>query len=214
MSMTLIAIFAVLAALGVPLAVALGLGTLVTLWWFNLPISMITSTMASSINSFLLIAVPLFILAGQIMERGGLSERIFDAAEAMVGRFRGGLGHVNIATSFIFGGISGSSVADIASLGPIEIRSMTSRGYPLPYSAALTLITSTMATLVPPSILIIVAAAAAGQSVGGALAGGLGPGLLLAVALALYNYFVSRKRGAWDEPCSGRCLQWALRSSF
>lgn len=217
MSITLIAIFAVLAALGVPLAVALGLGTLVTLWWFDLPISMITSTMASSINSFLLIAVPLFILAGQIMERGGLSERIFDAAEAMVGPFRGGLGHVNIATSFIFGGISGSSVADIASLGPIEIRSMTSRGYPLPYSAALTLITSTMATLVPPSILIIVAAAAAGQSVGGALAGGLGPGLLLAVALALYNYFVSRKRGygtrtAFDVGRMGRALFRALPS--
>jgi tripartite ATP-independent transporter DctM subunit len=156
---------------------------------------MITQTMGTSINSFLLIAVPLFILAGHIMDRGGLSERIFDAAEAAVGRFRGGLGHVNIASSFVFGGISGSSVADIASLGPITIRAMTTRGYPLPYSAALTLITATLATLVPPSILIIVAAASAGQSVGAALAGGLGPGILLALALAVYNYLVSRKRG-------------------
>jgi tripartite ATP-independent transporter DctM subunit len=195
MSLTLLLCFGVLAALGVPLAVALGLGTVITLQVYGLPMSMITQTLATSINSFLLIAVPLFILAGQIMERGGLSERIFDAAEAMVGRFRGGLGHVNIASSFVFGGISGSSVADIASLGPITIKSMTSRGYPLPYSAALTLITATLATLVPPSILIIVAASAAGQSVGAALAGGLGPGILLAGLLAIYNYVVSRKRG-------------------
>ena len=133
MSLTLLGVFAVLAFLGVPLAVALGLGTLATLWWYQLPLSMITQSMATSINSFLLIAVPLFILAGQIMERGGLSERIFDAAEALIGRFLGGLGHVNIASSFVFGGISGSSVADIASLGPITIRSMTTRGYPRPY---------------------------------------------------------------------------------
>lgn len=195
MSLTLLGIFALLAILGVPLAVALGLSTLTVLWWFSLPISMITQTMATSINSFLLIAVPLFIMAGLIMERGGLSERIFDAAEGLIGRFRGGLGQVNIASSFVFGGISGSSVADIASLGPITIRSMTSRGYPLPYAAALTMITSTLATLVPPSILIIIAAAAAGQSVGGALAGGLGPGVLLALSLALYNYWLSRRRG-------------------
>lgn len=217
MSLTLLALFFVLAILGVPLAVALGLSTLSVLWWFGLPISMITQTMATSINSFLLIAVPLFIMAGLIMERGGLSERIFDAAESLIGRFRGGLGQVNIASSFVFGGISGSSVADIASLGPITIRSMTSRGYPRPYSAALTLITATLATLVPPSILIIIAAAASGQSVGGALAGGLGPGILLALALALYNYWVSRRRGygtkvAFDPRRAARAMLRALPS--
>ena len=217
MSLTLLGVFAILAVLGVPLAVALGLGTLSVLWWFGLPISMITQTMATSINSFLLIAVPLFIMAGLIMERGGLSERIFDAAEALIGRFQGGLGQVNIASSFVFGGISGSSVADIASLGPITIRSMTSRGYPLPYSAALTLITATLATLVPPSILIIIAAAAAGQSVGGALAGGLGPGILLALSLAAYNYWVSRRNGygdrvAFDARRASRSLLRALPS--
>ena len=195
MSLFVLVAFAVLALLDVPLSLSLGVAVVATMWFFDLPLSMITQTMATSINSFLLIAVPLFILAGQIMERGGLSERIFDAAEAVVGRFRGGLGHVNIASSFVFGGISGSSVADIASLGPISIRAMTSRGYPLPYSAALTLITATLATLVPPSILIIIAAASAGQSVGAALAGGLGPGLLLAFVLAFYNAVISRRRG-------------------
>jgi tripartite ATP-independent transporter DctM subunit len=195
MSLWLLIIFACLALLGIPLSLSLGLAAVATLWWFDFPLSMVTQAMGSSINSFLLIAVPLFILAGQIMERGGLSERIFDAAEAAIGRFRGGLGHVNIASSFVFGGISGSSVADIASLGPISIRAMTTRGYPRPYSAALTMITATLATLVPPSILIIVAAASAGQSVGAALAGGLGPGLLLAFALASYNAFTSHRHG-------------------
>jgi len=208
MSLLLLGIFIVLAIAGTPLAVALGLSTAITLWWFDFPLSMVTQAMASSINSFLLIAVPLFILAGQIMERGGLSERIFDAAETVIGRFRGGLGSVNIVSSFVFGGISGSSVADIASLGPITIRAMTSRGYPLDYSAALTLITATLATLVPPSILIIIAAASAGQSVGAALAGGLGPGLLLACTLAFYNYIVSRRRGY------GKVLAFDHRRSF
>jgi len=195
MSTMLFVVFVVLALLGVPVSLSLGVAAVGTLWYYDLPLSMITQTMATSVNSFLLISVPLFILAGQIMERGGLSERIFDASEAMVGRFRGGLGHVNIVSSFIFGGISGSSVADIASLGPITIRAMTSRGYPVPYSAALTLITSTLATLVPPSILMIVAASSSGQSVGAALAGGLGPGLLLAGLLAVYNTFISKRLG-------------------
>ncbi len=217
MSLTLVALFILFAILDVPLAVALGLASAATLWWFDMPLSMITQSMATSINSFLLIAVPLFILAGQIMERGGLSERIFDAAEALVGRLPGGVGHVNIASSFVFGGISGSSVADIASLGPITIRSMTARGYPKPYSAALTLITATLATLVPPSILIIVAAASAGQSVGAALAGGLGPGVLLAVALAVYNTVVSRRKGygkitTFDMGVSARAIYRALPS--
>ena len=207
MSLTLFVLFVIFALLAVPLSVSLGLATATTLLWYGLPLSMVTQSMASSINAFLLIAVPLFIAAGQIMERGGLSERIFDAAEAAVGRFRGGLGHVNIASSFVFGGISGSSVADIASLGPITIRSMTTRGYPLPYSAALTLITATLATLVPPSILIIVAAASAGQSVGGALAGGLGPGVLLALSLAACNYVIACRRGY------GEVVRFGMRGS-
>ena len=194
MSLALILVFLGLAALGVPLAVALGLGAVATLWLYHLPLSMITQSMTTSINSFLLIAVPLFVLAGHIMEHGGLSERIFGAAEAVVGRFRGGLGHVNILSSFVFGGISGSSVADVASLGPMTIRAMTTRGYPKTYAAALLLITSTLATLVPPSILMIVAAAAAGQSIGKALAGGLGPGLLLALSLFVYNWAIARAR--------------------
>lgn len=195
MSWCLVALFAVLTLAGIPLAVALGLAAVCTLWLYDLPIAVVAQSMYTSVNSFLLIAVPLFILAGRLMEQGGLSERLFAAADAVVGRLRGGLGHVNILASFVFGGISGSAVADVASLGPLEIKAMTSRGYDRRYSAALTMITATLASLVPPSILMIIAAAAAGQSVGGALAGGLGPAVLLAIALFAANAIIARRQG-------------------
>ena len=198
MSWLLLGTFFGLSLLGIPLAVSLGLAAVITLIISGLPLSIVAQAMYTSVNSFLLIAVPLFILAGHVMERGGLSERIFEAANAVVGRWRGGLGHVNILASFIFGGISGSAVADVASLGPLEIRAMTERGYPRPYAAALTMTTATLASIVPPSILMIIAASAAGQSVGGALAGGLGPAVLLAVGFFATNYLIAR-RGGYGE---------------
>jgi tripartite ATP-independent transporter DctM subunit len=194
-SWLLLAVFAALALSGVPLAVSLGAAAAFTLWFYGFPLGIVAQAMYTSVNSFLLVAVPLFVLAGQIMERGGLSERIFGAAEAVVGRLRGGLGHVNILASMVFGGISGSAVADVASLGPLEIKAMTERGYPRPYSAALVMVTATLASIVPPSILMIIAAAAAGQSVGGALAGGIGPALLLAFAFFAINHIWSVTHG-------------------
>ncbi len=205
MSLTLLAFFFVLAVLGVPLAVSLGLAAAITLYLYDLPLSVVSQAMYTSMNSFLLVAVPLFILAGRVMERGGVSDRIFSAANGVVGRWRGGLGQVNIVASMIFGGISGSSVADVSGLGPLEIRAMTERKYPRPYAAALTMVTSTMASVVPPSILMIIAAATAGQSVGAALAGGLGPAIVLLVLFATVNYVLSVRRGMGDVvPLPGR----------
>ena len=195
MTWCLLILFIGLSVLGLPLAVALGAASAATLWLYDLPLSVVAQFMYTSVNSFLLLAVPLFILAGLIMDRGGLSERIFAAAEVVVGRFRGGLGHVNIVASFVFGGISGSAIADVTSLGPLEIKAMTARGYPRPYSAALTMITATLSSIVPPSILMIIAAAAAGVSVGGALAGGLGPATVLLVGFLIVNYIWSRRFG-------------------
>jgi tripartite ATP-independent transporter DctM subunit len=210
-SWLLLLVFAGLALAGVPLAVALGSAAAFTLWFHDFPLGIVAQAMYTSVNSFLLVAVPLFVLAGQIMERGGLSERIFAAAEAVVGRLRGGLGHVNILASMVFGGISGSAVADVASLGPLELKAMTERGYPRPYSAALVMVTATLASIVPPSILMIIAAAAAGQSVGGALAGGIGPALLLAFSFFAINYVWSATHG-FGQPFrpGGRLILRAL----
>lgn len=214
MSLFLLITFGVLSLAGIPVAVALGVAGALTLVAYDLPLMMVAQFMYTSVNSFLLVAIPLFILAGLIMEKGGLSERIFNAAEAVAGRVRGGLGHVNILGSFIFGGISGSAVADVASLGPLEIKAMTERGYPREYSAALTMVTATLASVVPPSILMIIAAAAAGQSVGAALAGGLGAAVAFAIGLFALNHVLSR-RYRFGEPVrlpAGRAVGIVLGS--
>jgi tripartite ATP-independent transporter DctM subunit len=195
MSFALIAIFAVLAFLGVPLAIALGIGVAATLVLYDLPLSLVPQAMYTSMNSFVLVAVPLFILAGNVMSVGGIADKIFAAADSVVGRWRGGLGHVNVIASSIFGGMSGSSVADVGSLGAIEIKAMTDYNYPRPYAAALTMVTSVLSSVVPPSIIMIIAAAAAGVSVGGALAAGLGPACLFIAGFMVTNYVMARRHG-------------------
>ncbi|WP_300271668.1 TRAP transporter large permease [Halomonas sp.] len=194
MSWVLLGSFFALSLVGVPLAISLGLATTLTFLLFDLPLSLLAQRMYSSMNSFLLVAVPLFILAGNVMGGGGISDRIFFAANSVVGRWRGGLGQVNIIASMIFGGISGSSVADVSGLGPLEIKAMEERRYPKPYAAALTMVTSTLASVVPPSILMIIAATAAGQSVGATLAGGLGPAVLVATLFMILNYYLAVRR--------------------
>ncbi|WP_026545206.1 TRAP transporter large permease [Arthrobacter sp. 35/47] len=195
MSLTLLGIFFLLLLMGVPLAVSLGVGVVATLLIFDIPLDLLPQSMMSSMNSFLLVAVPLFVLAGNVMAGGGISDRIFHGAEVIFGRYRGGLGQVNIAASAIFGGISGSSVADVVSLGKIEIKAMTDHKYPRPYAAAMTMVTSTLSSLMPPSILIIIAASTASVSVGAALAGGLGPSVVLIAVLMVLNYVLSVRHG-------------------
>lgn len=194
MSATLVAIFFILLALGVPLSLALGMGVVVTIVAFGLPLELMAQSMFSSMNSFLLIAVPLFVLAGNVMAGGGISERIFQGASVVFGRFRGGLGQVNIVGSAVFGGISGSSVADVVSLGKIEIKAMTDHGYPKAYGAAMTMITSTLSSVIPPSILMIIAASSSGVSVGAALAGGFGPSAVFIGVLMVLNYIISVRK--------------------
>lgn len=194
MSGTLIVIFLVLLAIGVPLSLALGMGVVVTLAVFDVPLNLMAQSMFSSMNSFLLIAVPLFVLAGNVMAGGGISDRIFQGASVIFGRFRGGLGQVNIVGSAVFGGISGSSVADVVSLGKIEIKAMTDHGYPKAYGAAMTMVTATLSSVIPPSILMIIAASSAGVSVGSALAGGFGPSIVFIAVLMVLNYVISVKK--------------------
>jgi tripartite ATP-independent transporter DctM subunit len=155
--------------------------------------------MFSSMNSFIMVAVPLFILAGNIMDKGGVGDKIFNFANSMVGWMPGGLGHVNIVTSLIFAGMSGSSVADVAGLGVLEMSAMEKRGYDKEYSAAITVATSTLATMIPPSILMIVAASVANVSVGKALVGGVIPGLMIAVVFMVYNHLYCKKHKIGDR---------------
>jgi C4-dicarboxylate transporter DctM subunit len=196
MSVILFAIFCGLSALGVPLAIALGLAGVATLTLFTpMPLDLLTQTMFSSMNSFLLVAVPLFILVGAVMERGRVAERIFDFAESLVGWLPGGLGHVNVLSSVIFSGVSGSSVADIASVGAIEIKAMERHGFPKGYAVGMTLCTATLSSIIPPSILIVIAGSVANVSIGTLLVAGLVPGLFIAFAFLVFNHIYSVRYG-------------------
>jgi C4-dicarboxylate transporter DctM subunit len=189
-SIALLLLFLGLSALGVPLAVALGLASVAAIMMFtSTPIDLLSQSMFSAMNSFLLVAVPLFILVGHFMERGRVAERIFDFAEAMVGWMPGGLGHVNVVSSVIFGGISGSSVADIASVGAIEIKAMERHGFPKSYAVGMTLVTSTLSSIIPPSILVVIAGSIANVSIGTLLVAGLIPGLFIAFVFMVFNHF-------------------------
>ena len=208
MSITLLLVFLALTALGVPLAIALGLSGVASVFLFTAtPLNLLSESMFSAMNSFLLVAVPLFLLVGQLMERGGVADRIFDFAHAAVGWLPGGMGHVNVASSVVFGGISGSSVADIASLGAVEINAMTRHGYDKGYAVGMTLTTSTLSSIIPPSILMVIAGSIANQSIGLLLLAGLIPGLFIAAMLMVYNHFYSVRKGVCKPtPFSGRTL--------
>jgi tripartite ATP-independent transporter DctM subunit len=195
-SIALLLLFLGLSALGVPLAVALGLASVAVIMMFtSTPIDLLSQSMFSAMNSFLLVAVPLFILVGHFMERGRVAERIFDFAEAMVGWMPGGLGHVNVVSSVIFGGISGSSVADIASVGAIEIKAMERHGFPKSYAVGMTLVTSTLSSIIPPSILVVIAGSIANVSIGTLLVAGLIPGLFIAFVFMVFNHFYAVRYG-------------------
>jgi tripartite ATP-independent transporter DctM subunit len=196
MSLTLLGLFLLMSAFGVPLAVALGLASVASIALYtSMPMDLLAQTMFSGMNSFLLVAVPLFILVGVLMERGKVAERLFDFAEAIVGWLPGGLGHVNVASSVIFGGVSGSSVADIASIGAIEIKAMEHHGFPKGYAVGLTLCTSTLSSIIPPSILIVIAGSVANASIGTLLVAGLVPGLFLAFVFMVYNHIYAVRNG-------------------
>ena len=184
----LIVLFAVLAVIGVPLALALGLSTFVSL---ALTTDMLLVVIAQKVqlgaDSYLMMAVPLFILAANIMNYSGVTERIFRFARAIVGSMPGALGHANVVASVVFAGISGSAIADSASLGNIEIKSMEDQGYPTEYAAAITVASATIGPIFPPSIPLVIYAGIASVSVGKLFMGGVVPGLIIALALMVYK---------------------------
>ncbi len=158
----------------------------------QVPMALIPQLLVTSLSKFELLAVPLFILAAEIMNAGGLTKRIFNLALLFVGRIAGGLAQVNIFASMIFAGISGAAVADAAGLGRVEYRAMTEAGYKREFSAAVTLASCLIGPLIPPSIVMVIYAVEAQVSVGRMLLAGVVPGILMALLLMAYVYFVAR----------------------
>lgn len=187
--------FIALILVKVPIPIALMASTATTMLYLDIPLLTMVQQMAKSINSFSLMAVPFFILAGEIMGAGGISDKMVDFANAIVGRFRGGLACVNCLDSMLFGGISGSAVADVSSLGSIVIPMMEKSGYDRDFAIALTVTTSCQGVLIPPSHnMIFFALAAGGVSVGKLFLGGAIPGIMLGLMLMIYSLFISVKR--------------------
>ncbi|MBQ6857872.1 MAG: TRAP transporter large permease [Clostridia bacterium] len=185
----LIGSFFVLIALRFPIAFALGVSSVLCCAYIGRPITMVAQNIVRGINTFSLMAVPFFIIAGEVMGAGGISDRLIKLADACVGWMRGGLAIVNCLDSTFFGGISGSSAADTASLGPIVIPMMTKQGYPLEFATSITIASSVQGILIPPSHNMVIYAMVAGSvSVGALFMAGLVPGVLLGLILAVYCY--------------------------
>ncbi len=194
-TIALLGSFVILLFIRVPVAFALLLSSVLSALVAGQGLSTLVQQMVKGIDSFTLLAIPFFIVMGEIMSEGGISERIVDLANLLVGRFRGGLAYVNVIDSMFFGGISGSAVADVSSLGSIVIPMMVKQGYDEDFAVGLTVTTACQGVLIPPSHNMVIYALAAG--IGGQIVdllwGGMIPGILLGSLLMIFCFFMAKK---------------------
>jgi len=215
LTVTLIGLSVLLIILGWPIAHAMIGLSLVFILINGLPLSLMVHELSLSLNSFTMLAIPLFMFAGKLMTTSGISDRIFLFCNRAVGRIPGGLGHVNVSSSLIFAGMSGSMLADVAGLGEIEYKSMTRQGYDPDFTAGVTLASASIGPIIPPSLPVVLYGVAAGTSISGLFLAGIIPGLLIALSLMIYVYFVGLKHGyrtdAWRGWLAlGSAFIWAL----
>lgn len=196
--MTLIVLavtFVALTILGMPIAFVIGMSCLAALAVNEQSMTLLPHFMFIGMNSYVLVAVPMFVLAGEIMLKGRMTSALTDFADVLVGRIRGGMGHTNIAASVFFGGITGSASADTTALGSVLIPTMVEKGYSRSYATAVTIASSIIGPIIPPSLtFVIYAMAVGGVSIGELFVAGIVPGLLMAIVLMIMNYKISRDR--------------------
>jgi tripartite ATP-independent transporter DctM subunit len=195
--MGLIILFAslfILMALRVPIAFSLALASFAYILYSGLPPVLLMHNMVNGMDSFPLLAIPFFILAGALMNSAGITARIFGFARAIVGWMHGGLGHVNVGASIIFAGMSGAAVADAGGLGAIEIKAMREAGYDDDFSVGVTAASSTIGPIIPPSLPLVIFGVMASVSIGKLFVAGIIPGLLMALSLSAMIWWMSRKR--------------------
>ncbi|MDT1063628.1 TRAP transporter large permease [Paracoccus sp. CPCC 101403] len=212
----LFGVFTVLMLIGTPIAFCLGISSLATVGYLGIPALVVFQRVSAGISVFTLMAIPFFIFAGDLMVRGGIAAKIVAFAGSLIGHVRGGLGQVNIAASTLFGGISGSAVAEAAAVGGIMIPQMKARGYGADYAVNVTSMAALIALLLPPSHNMIIYSISGGGkiSIADLFTAGIIPGLLLAVALSITAYIVARKRGYPTEAFPGfaRVFRFLLES--
>lgn len=188
-------IFIVFIFLGVPVSFSIGIATIVAVLISGMPLAFVSQLAFTSLNSYTYIAIPMFILAGYLMETGGLSKRLLDFASSLVGNIFGGLGIINVVACTFFAAISGSSPGTVAAIGAMTIPEMVNKGYDRDFCASLTASSGSLGVLIPPSIPMIIYCIVGGVSIGDMFMAGFLPGLLVAFAIGLVCYIVSRKRG-------------------
>ncbi|MGJ9385699.1 TRAP transporter large permease [Salipaludibacillus sp. CF4.18] len=186
--------FIILIFLGIPIAFSLGISSLIYLFMADISLSIIPQRMFGGLNSFVLLCIPGFILAGNLMNAGGITEKIIQFTNNVVGHIRGGLGLANVGSSMGFAGISGTALADTASIGSVLIPAMKKQGYDADFSAAVTSSSSTIGPIIPPSLPLIIVGTLASVSIGDLFLAGAIPGLILGIGLMIAVYIISVKR--------------------
>ena len=201
----LLGLFAVCVVIGAPVAYALGIASIAAFIYEGLPLMIAFQRIISGISIFALMAIPFFIFAGELMFHGGIAMRLVRLASSAVGAMRGGLGVVNVFSSMLFGGISGSAIADISALGSILIPVMKEKGYDDDYSVNVTVTSSLAGIIIPPShnMIIYAVAAGGGLSISKLFLAGFVPGVLMCLCLAVVSYLVAVKRGYTSEAFPG-----------
>ncbi|MCF3942583.1 TRAP transporter large permease [Oceanobacillus alkalisoli] len=190
---TLIAMV-VLIVLGMPVAFALGLTSVIYFILEGVDLAMVAQSLVRGVDSFTLLAVPFFLLLGELMNSGGITNKIIDVARVFVGHLKGGLAQINIFASTIFAGLSGSATADTVALGSVLIPAMEKEGYDKKFSAAITAASSIVGPIIPPSITLIIFGIVTQQPIGPLLIAGIIPGILVSVSLMIYTYILAGKR--------------------
>lgn len=207
--------FTICFLMGIPLAIVMGITGFAVILAMGVPLEVVAQRMFTGIDSFPLMAVPFFILAGDLMNRGGTTIRIIGFANSLVGHIRGGLAHACVVANMIFAGISGSSVADASAIGSIMIPSMEKSGYELDFSAALNSVAATIGPIIPPSIIMVIYGVSVNVSVGGLFAAGFLPGILMGLALMFVVSRVARKRNyPVSEGFSGKKVALEFKSAI
>lgn len=201
----LLGVFALCVIIGVPVAFALGIAALTAFWFEGLPLLIVFQRIVAGINVYSLMAIPFFIFAGELMFHGGIAQRLVRFAQNAVGAVRGGLGIVNVFSSMLFGGISGSAIADISALGSILIPVMKDKGYDADYAVNVTVTSSIAGIIIPPSHNMIIYALATGGavSISKLFLAGVVPGILRCVCLAIAAYIIAVRRGYAAEKFPG-----------
>ena len=215
--------FVVCLAIGIPVAFSLGVASCVYFIGAGMPISMFAQKFFAGMDSFTLLCIPGFTLAGNLMNQGGISDRLLDFAETLVGHLRGGLAYANILASMVFAGISGTALADTVAIGGVEIPMMVNQGYDVPFSVAVTASSSCMGPIIPPSVPMIIAATMTGLSVSKMFMAGIFPGILMGGGMCFVCWYISKKnnypkrdkRASFKEILqSGREAIWAILMTF